>query len=89
MIGTLNNKNINNFYFAKIKDISVTGLDEENNLKLIKDLNFLKINNLFSLDTKSIKELLNSNNLIEKYYVFKQYPSKLNVKIDETIVLAK
>jgi len=89
MIGTLNNKNIDNFYFAKIKDISVTGLDEENNLKLIKDLNFLKINNLFSLDEKSVKELLNSNNLIEKYYVFKQYPSKLNVKIDETILLAK
>ena len=41
MIGTLNNKNIDNFYFAKIKDISVTGLDEENNLKLIKDLNLI------------------------------------------------
>ena len=33
-------------------------------------------------------EILNSNNLIEKYSIFKNYPSTLNVKVDKTKFLA-
>ncbi len=89
IIGTLNNKNLSNINLIKIKDITVTGLDSENNLELLRQLDILKINNLFFLSDYKIKEILNSNNLIENYFVFKEYPSKLNVKINKAIYLAR
>jgi len=89
IIGTLNNKNLSNINLIKIKDITVTGLDNENNLELLRQLDILKINNLFFLSDYKIKEILNSNNLIENYFVFKEYPSKLNVKINKAIYLAR
>ncbi len=89
IIGTFNNKDLNNINFAKINEIVVTGLDKKDNLYLIRKLSFLKINNLFFLDERGIKEILNSNNLVENYSVFKKYPSTLNIKIDKAEILAQ
>ena len=88
-IGTLNNKNLNNIDFAIIKKINVNGLDPNENLKLLDNLNFLKISNLFFLNNLKVKEVMNSNNLVEKYSVFKNYPSTLNIEIHKTKFLAK
>ena len=38
-------------------------------------MNLIKLNNLLSIQKSQIKEILNSNNLIEEYEVFKKYPS--------------
>ena len=43
LIGTFNNKDLNNLKFVKIKSISVAGLDEKDNFELENDLNFLSI----------------------------------------------
>ena len=89
IIGTFNNKDLNNINFAKINEIVVTGLDKKDNLNLIRKLSFLKINNLFFLDERRIEEILNSNNLVENYSVFKKYPSTLNIKIEKAEILAQ
>ncbi len=89
IIGTLNNRNFSNFNFPNINNINVTGLNEKNNLKLENDLSFLKIDNLFFVDKNEIKELINSNNLVEKYFVFIRYPSSLYIKIIQTKFLAQ
>ena len=52
LIGTFNNKDLNDLKFVKIKSISVIGLNDKDNFELENDLNFLKIQNLFSLDKK-------------------------------------
>jgi len=88
IIGTLNNKNLNTD-FLKIKHINVSGLEEKKNKELSNNLDFLKINNLLFLDEIKIRNILNENNLIEKYAIFKKYPSSLNIKIDKTVFLAK
>ena len=88
IIGTLNNKNLNTD-FLKIKYINVSGLEEKKNKELSNNLDFLKINNLLFLDEIKIRNILNENNLIEKYAIFKKYPSSLNIKIDKTVFLAK
>ena len=88
IIGTLNNKNLNTD-FLKIKHINVSGLEEKKNKELSNNLDFLKINNLLFLDEIKIRNILNENNLIEKYTIFKKYPSSLNIKIDKTVFLAK
>ena len=71
IIGSINNKNLDDLEFTKIKEISVSGLDDQNNYKMKDNLDFLKIENLFFLNKNKIIEKIDSNNLIEKYSVFK------------------
>ena len=52
LIGTINNKNLNNLELTKIENVTVSGLDDKNNYELINDLDFLKIESLFFLDKK-------------------------------------
>ena len=88
-IGTLNNKNLNSLELSKITNITVSGLDDKNNFELINNLDLLKIKSLFFLDKKKITQIINSNDLIEKYSVFKRYPSEIKIKVDQTIFLAQ
>ena len=89
MIGSLNNKNFNNINFTKVDKILIKGLDEKNNLKLENDLRFLELDNLFFLKKKDIEEIIDRNNLVENYLVFKKYPSTLEITIHKTDFLAK
>lgn len=89
IFGTLNNKNLNYKNFSKIDKIVVEGLDKNDNFELENSLTLLEVNNLFFLDKSKISKIINSNNLVEKYYVFKKYPSTLNIKIDKTKILAQ
>ena len=86
ILGTLNNKDLANIEFPKIKKIDVQGLQIRND-EFIKKLELLKKKSLFDLHKSNVKELLNSNNLIEEYTIFKKYPSSLEIKIIETTLL--
>ena len=88
MIGTLNNKNFNSIHFIKINEITIIGLDEKNNLQLMNDINYMKLNNLFYLNKSKLIEIINANSLVENFSVFRKYPSTLNIKIDKTNFLA-
>ena len=52
-------------------------------------LDILKIENIFFLNENQIKEIMNSNSLVESYTVFKKYPSTLNIKVHKTKLLAQ
>ena len=88
IIGTFNNKNLNNFDFPRIKEINITGLDDKEIYELKEKLNFLMANNLFSLNKIKVEEIINSNNLVEYYSVIKKYPSSLRIVIKKTEFLA-
>lgn len=89
IIGTLNNKNIHKFNLDTIIKIEVTGLDEQNSIELKNNLDFLKTNNLFIMNDTILKKIIDSNSLIEKYSVFKKYPSILDIKIYKTKFIAQ
>ena len=89
LIGTLNNKNLSNFDLMRLDKIIVNGLDEKNNFEINKTINSLNEKNLFFLNKLQIEDVINSNNLVEKFYVFKHYPSTLIIKIDKTKFLAQ
>ena len=89
LIGTLNNKNFDNFHFPKINIVEINGLDEKNNFQLSKNLDHIKSSDIFFIDEKEIIEIINSNKLIEKYSVFKKYPSTLKIDVNRTEFLAK
>ena len=86
-LGTVNNKNLKNFDLPKINMIDIEGIEFNNN-EFLKITNLIKFNNLLSIQKSQIKEILNSNNLIEEYKVFKRYPSSLEIKIKKTNFLA-
>ncbi len=87
IFGSLNNKNLAQLKFPNIKKIKIEGLEIENK-EFQKSLDLFKMETLFNLDKLKVKELLNSNNLIEKYIISKRYPSSLEIKIIETELLA-
>ena len=87
ILGTLNNKNLKNFDLPKIDMIDIVGIEFNDN-EFLKITNLIKLNNLFSIKKSQIKEILNSNNLIEEFEVFKRYPSSIEIKIEKTNFLA-
>ena len=89
LVGSINNININNLKFQSIKNIIVTGLENEDNSIISKKIKNLKLDNIYLINKKDLNTLIESNNLVEKYFIFKKYPSSLNINIDKTSFLAR
>ena len=88
IFSTINNKYVNKFKFPSLDEINVYGLNKIHNLKISKQLEVIKLRNLFLLDENLIDEVLEPYNIIENYFVFKHYPSSLNIKLNQTNFLA-
>lgn len=89
IVGSINNKNLNKFNFYIIKNFNVTGLNYLDNEILLKDIKNLNLENILFLNKAKIINTIESNSLVEKYKVFKKYPSTINIKIQKTTFLAK
>ena len=89
IVGTFNNKNLYQLNLTYIDKINVQGLEEKNNFELLKKLNYLKFKNLFFINRSQIIKIIDSNTLVEEFYVFKNYPSTLNIEIQKTKFLAQ
>ena len=87
ILGTFNNKNLKNFNLPKINMVNIEGIEFNDN-EYLKIMNLIKLNNLLSIQKSQIQEILNSNNSIEEYEVFKRYPSSIKIKIQKTNFLA-
>ena len=86
---------INNQLFVEKKKMlynletnKVIGLDNSINLKIEEDLNFLKNSNIFFIDKEILKDQVGKYNFIEKYNIFKLYPSKIILELKKTNFLA-
>ena len=88
LLGSINNLNFNYLEFPKIKNIDIIGVNDEQKIKMLKNLDYMKFQNIFFLETLRINEIISSNNLIEKYYIHKRYPSTLKIEIIQTEILA-
>ena len=89
LVGSINNIDIHNLKFLNIKEVNVTGLENEENLTISKKIKNLKLDNIYLINKKYFNTLLESNKLVEKYFIFKKYPSTLNIHIDKTSFLAR
>ena len=89
LVGSINNIDINNLKFLSVKEVTVTGLENEENLTISKKIKNLKLDNIYLINKKYFNTLLDSNKLVEKYFIFKRYPSSLNIYIDKTRFLAR
>ncbi len=89
IVSSIGNNSINNFKFSKIEKINISGLDQLEKQILQDKLNKISLDNIFFVDKNEIIKLINSYNIIEKFIVFKKYPSAIDIKIESTTFLAK
>ncbi len=89
IISSTNNISLKNLEFKKVKDIEVSGLGEMENKLIIDKIKNLNLSNIFFINKSEINNLISSNPLIEKYQIFKSYPSAIKIMIKKTKFLAK
>ena len=75
ILGTVNNLYLNKLKLPKIEKIEIIGLDEQENDKILKDLNSLYFQSLFFLNTIKIENILLSHSMIESFSIFRKFPS--------------
>ena len=89
IVSSINNNSINNIKFNKTQNIHVSGLSEKDNQILLNEIKNLNLKTIFYINKNELVNLLNAHSLIERYEVFKKYPSTINIKIDKTNFFAK
>ena len=89
LVGSINNTKLSNIKFENIKNIKVSGLENIENQNLNQEIKDLNLGNIFFLKADKIKKTIDTNSLIEKYIVYKNYPSTIDIKIIRTKFLAK
>ena len=65
------------------------GLDEQINTEIEKNLNFMKNTNIFFIDKEILKDHIDKYDFIEKYNIFKIYPSKIILELKQADFLAQ
>ena len=87
-LGTVNNYSIVSFSLPKIKNVEIYGIDLNESAKIRNIIEKSNINNIFSINHPNLKKNIDSINTIEKFEIFKNYPSTLKVKIKKTKFVA-
>jgi len=89
IVGSINNINFNSLKLQNINNIDITGLDIKDKSILLTEIQNFDLNNIFLIAKMDLANVIESNSLVENYFVFKKYPSSLNIDIEKTQFLAK
>jgi len=84
MLASVNNFKYINLQLFKIDFINISGLNDMENSNLYEKIINYKKKNIFFIDNLEISKNINSNNLVEKFWVFKEYPSTININLIKT-----
>ena len=84
ILASVNNLKYINLQIFKIDQINISGLDNIDNTNLHESIKNFKNKNIFLVDNFQISKNINSNNFVEKFKVFKEYPSTININIIKT-----
>ena len=84
ILASVNNFKYINLQLFKIDLINITGLNDVENVNLYEKIKNYKKKNIFFIDNLDISKNINSNNLVEKFWVFKEYPSTININLIKT-----
>jgi cell division protein FtsQ len=83
-LASVNNFKYINLQLFKIDFINISGLNDMENSNLYEKIINYKKKNIFFIDNLEISKNINSNNLVEKFWVFKEYPSTININLIKT-----
>jgi len=85
---TVNNINFLNFNLPQISNFVISGLNNSEKKIFEEDLNFLRNENIISVDKDEVSKKIYANKIVEDLFVFKKYPSELKILIKKTNFLA-
>jgi len=88
LLVTVNNINLSKLNIFKINNFKILGLNSLEKEQLIKNIIEFKNKNLFFLDKEEISNQIFLNKAVEEFYIFKKYPSNLEINIKKTNFLA-
>ena len=89
LVGSVNNISLNNLKFSDISDINIIGLDIKDKSILLKKIKDFNLGNIFLINRNNLIKQIELNSLVEKYFIFKRYPSSIEINIKKTKFLAK
>ena len=89
IVGSITNNSLTKIHLEKIKNIEISGLDENENINLLENILNLNLENIFFINGTQISKIISSNNLVQNYEIFKKYPHTIDIKIEKTNFLAK
>ena len=89
LVGSVNNINLNTLELRNINNINIVGLEVKDKSSLHQNIKNFNLNNIFSISKIDLINEIESNSIIEKYSIFKRYPSSLDVNIEKTKFLAR
>ena len=78
-----------NIRYPKISKIEINGLNRDERKKIENIIYESNSKNIFHLDKEYLKKKINSINVIERFQIFKNYPSTLKIFIEKTKILAQ
>ena len=85
---TVNNINFLNFNLPQISNFTISGLNNLEKKEFEEDLDFLRNENIISIDKDEVSKKIYANKIVEDLFVFKKYPSELKILIKRTNFLA-
>ena len=85
---TVNNINFLNFNLPQISNFTISGLNNLEKKEFEEDLDFLRNENIISIDKDEVSKKIYSNKIVEDLFIFKKYPSELKILIKKTNFLA-
>ena len=88
LLGTVNNHSIANLSLPKFKNIEIYGVNQNESIEIKRIIENLNIENIFSINRINLKSNIDSINIVEKFEIFRNYPSTLEVKIKKTKFVA-
>ena len=85
---TVNNINFLSFNLPQISKLNIYGLNNFEKKEFKEDFDFIKNENILLLDKAEVTNKIFSNKLVEDLFVFKKYPSELEILIKKTSFIA-
>ena len=87
-LGTVNNYSIVGSSLPKINNVEIYGVNLNEQIKIMRIIENSSIENIFSINQLDFKSNFDSINFIEKFEIFKKYPSTLKIEIKKTKLVA-
>jgi len=89
ILGTFNNQKLLELKQFEIKDVIMDTPDNSNFLDILDKISKLQKSSIFLINKNNLKKIIEENHLVENYFIFKNYPSTIKIKIFKTKFLSR
>ena len=76
-------------YPSSVNSINVKGLSNNKNMQILSELNNFLFQNILIIRKEEVKKIIEQHSIVEQYTIKKIYPSKININIKPTKLIAR